>query len=123
MKFLKCNLCGQEVIVTNDTNLPISCCGEEMSEIIPNSSDGATEKHVPVCNINNNVVNIKIGQSPHPMAKEHYIDWIILETNLGHRKVILEPGDNPEYNFNIMEGETIKNVYIHCNIHGLWTNK
>ena len=42
----KCNKCGALVKVFKDCP-DISCCGEEMRELVPNSVDAAIEKHVP----------------------------------------------------------------------------
>ena len=46
----KCSKCGAMVEVLNDCNCDkcgITCCGEEMKILIPNSVDAAFEKHVP----------------------------------------------------------------------------
>ena len=31
-----------------DSGVPVMCCGQKMTEIIPGTSDGAVEKHLPV---------------------------------------------------------------------------
>ena len=45
LKLKKCLICGRVVEVTNDE--PVMCCGQEMVDVIPNSTDAAVEKHVP----------------------------------------------------------------------------
>ena len=47
-KFLICAHCGNIVSVVKDAGVPIKCCGENMKELVPGTSDGAAEKHVPV---------------------------------------------------------------------------
>ena len=37
------------------------CCGEAMTELIPGTSDGAAEKHVPVYTMDGNKVTVTIG--------------------------------------------------------------
>lgn len=96
MKMLKCKLCGQIITVEKDTKMPISCCGEVMEEIIPNESDGASEKHVPVINQTGNKLKVCIGSDPHPMTDEHYIEWVLVETNQKNIKVCLHPGQDPK---------------------------
>ena len=51
------------------------------------------------------------------MLEEHYIEWVILETNRGYQLVNLKPGDKPEAFFDYEEGMV---VYAYCNLHGLW---
>ena len=48
MKFYKCAHCGQIIAIVKKTGVPVICCGEPMTEMIPGTSDGAVEKHVPV---------------------------------------------------------------------------
>ena len=48
MKFYRCETCGQIVAIVKKSACPIMCCGKPMKEIVPNSTDGAYEKHVPV---------------------------------------------------------------------------
>lgn len=43
----------------NDSGVPVVCCGEKMTELIPGTSDGAHEKHVPAFEVNGNKVSDK----------------------------------------------------------------
>ena len=105
MKFYKCRHCGNIVAVVKASGAPISCCGEQMTEIIPGTTDAAAEKHVPVFEVRDNIAVITVGEGAHPMAPEHYID---------------EPGDEPKVCFALCEGEKLEAVYAYCNLHGLW---
>ena len=75
MKFYQCEHCGQIVAIVKETGVPIMCCGQAMKEIVPGTSDGAVEKHVPVIEVNGNKVTVKIGEVDHPMLPEHFIEW------------------------------------------------
>ena len=57
-KFLRCPICGNLVEVINDSNVRVMCCGKPMEELVANTTDGATEKHVPVVEINNELVKM-----------------------------------------------------------------
>lgn len=123
MKFLKCRHCGKIIAVVNERNVPTICCGEPMSEMIPNTSDGAFEKHVPVYEVKDNVVTVTVGEVKHPMMENHYIEWIAIETNFGNQRKVLKPGEEPVVKFALLEGEKVIRVVEHCNLHGLYATK
>lgn len=120
IKFYRCKVCGKILVIVNDTMVPTVCCGEIMEEMIPSSTDGALEKHVPVIEQDGNKITVKVGAAPHPMIKEHYIQWIVLMTDKGIQKKFLCPGDLPEAQFMLTDGESIIGAYAFCNIHMLW---
>ncbi len=120
MKFYKCNHCNQIIFKIKDVNVPVSCCGEKMEEIIAGSVDASKEKHIPVYTVENGVVTVKIGEVPHPMLPEHYIEWVALKTNKGVQIKYLNPSEEPLCIFALTGGENIEEVYAYCNIHGLW---
>ena len=95
--------------------------GTEGEEIIPNATDGAYEKHVPVIEHQGEHVMVKVGTVAHPMLPTHYIEWIILETATGYQKKDLTPEDKPEADFAVTE--PVIAVYEYCNLHGLWIAK
>lgn len=121
MIFYKCNLCGNFITFLTDkvAGKPV-CCGEEMKEIVANTVDAAKEKHVPVVEIEGNKVSVKVGSVEHPMQPEHFIQFIIVETTNGYQKKNLNPGEKPEAEFLLVEGEKPVAVYEYCNLHGLW---
>lgn len=120
MKFYRCELCGNLVEKIKDSGMPMTCCGQEMKELIPCSSDGALEAHVPVCSVNGNKVKVHVGEKEHPMLEEHYIEWIVIETDRGVYRICLKPGCEPRAKFLLADGECVRKVYAYCNIHGLW---
>lgn len=121
MKYYYCELCGNVLEVIEDAKVVPVCCAQVMKTIDVNSDDTASkEKHVPVVSKEGFITNVKVGSTPHPMSKEHQIEWIEVETDKGVYRKYLEPGDKPEAEFIINEKETILKVYAYCNIHGLW---
>ena len=120
MKFYICEHCGNIIAKVHDSGVGVICCGEEMKELVPGTSDGALEKHVPVFEVSGNMVHVKVGSAEHPMAEEHYIQWVAIETNLGNQRKCLTPGDKPEACFALCDGEKLKAVYEYCNLHGLY---
>ena len=120
MKFYRCKRCGQMVAIVDKKVCPIMCCGEAMEEIVPGTSDGAAEKHVPVYEVKDNIVTVRVGEVDHPMLEEHYIEWIALQTKNGNQRKALKPSDAPVAEFALLEGDEIEAVYAYCNLHSLW---
>ena len=120
MKFYKCSHCGNIIVKVVDKGVDVMCCGEKMTEVTPNTSDGATEKHVPVISVDGNIVTVSVGSVEHPMLEEHYIGWIILETKQGRQRKELKPGEKPEAKFALIDGDEAVAAYEYCNLHGLW---
>ena len=73
MKFYVCEHCGNIVTFLNNTGVPVMCCGQKMTEIVPGTTDAAVEKHVPVISVNGSAVTVKVGSVEHPMIPEHFI--------------------------------------------------
>ena len=91
-----------------------------MQELIPNTTDAAGEKHVPVISIDGQTVTITVGSVLHPMLDVHYIEWIMLETREGRQRKALKPGDEPKAVFALVPGDEVVAAYEYCNLHGLW---
>ena len=120
LKFFKCEHCGNIIDMVEDKGVPVVCCGQRMTELVAGTSDGAREKHVPVYEVNGNTVHVKVGEVAHPMIPEHYIEWIALQTKNGVQRKELKPGEKPEANFALCDGDEVVAVYAYCNLHGLW---
>ena len=121
MKFYKCPVCGKIIaIVETKPGIPTMCCGRPMEELEANTQDGAHEKHLPVYEVKDNIVHVKVGEVEHPMLEAHSIKWIALETNKGNQRKTLNPGEKPEACFALLEGEEVVAVYEYCNLHGLY---
>ena len=121
-KFYICRHCGNLIGMVNDAGVPMSCCGEKMEMLVPNSVDASNEKHVPVVSIEGDVVHVKVGEVAHPMVKEHFIQWVYLHTERGGQRKSLKPGEAPEVSFTL-NGDKAIAVYEYCNLHGLWVKE
>lgn len=126
MVFYKCNTCGNVIAHLNDSGVRCVCCGEEMSPITPNTSDGAGEKHVPIIadvKVNSHEVTVTVSNIEHPMSEEHYIQWVVLETKEGRQRKTFKPGDKPVATFMLTESDSAVAAYAYCNLHGLWESQ
>lgn len=119
-KFLICEHCGNMIAMVKDTGVPVMCCGQKMTEIIPGTTDAAVEKHVPVYTVDGTTVTVSVGSTAHPMLPEHYIEWVSLQTKQGNQRKLLKPGDEPKVCFAMCEDDEVEAVYAYCNLHGLW---
>lgn len=120
MTFYKCEHCGNIIAHINDSGVRCVCCNEEMKELVPNTTDAAGEKHVPVISVDGNTVTVTVGAVEHPMLDAHSIQWIILETKFGRQRKELAPGEKPVAVFALAEGDSVTAAYEYCNLHGLW---
>ena len=119
-KFYICEHCGNITVMVKDAGVPVMCCGGKMKEIVPGTSDGALEKHVPVYTVEGNKVTVNVGSAEHPMLPEHHIAWVSLQTKQGSQRKELKPGDKPTVCFALCDGDEVEAVYAYCNLHSLW---
>ncbi|MBR3839027.1 MAG: (2Fe-2S)-binding protein [Clostridia bacterium] len=119
-RFFKCERCGNIYAVVKDSGVPVMCCGQRMTEILPASVEASVEKHTPVFKIEGNKVYVVVGSVEHPMEDKHYIEWISLQTKSGNQRKCLTPGQMPVACFSICERDEVEAVYAYCNLHGLW---
>lgn len=120
MKFYKCEHCGNIIEMIVDKGVNPLCCGEKMKELIPGEVEAAHEKHIPVIEELDDKVIVKVGEVTHPMAEEHYIEWIVIHTDRGVYRKNLKPGDAPIAEFALLDNEITLSAYAYCNLHGLW---
>ncbi|MBO7201948.1 MAG: desulfoferrodoxin [Paludibacteraceae bacterium] len=118
VQFFKCNHCGNVIIKMVDSKVPVFCCGKKMEELVANTEEASTEKHLPVATkIDDCRLKIEVGSVAHPMLPEHHIAFIYIETENGGMKIDLK--DKPEAIFCTCTDKPIA-VYEYCNLHGLW---
>ena len=67
-KFFKCKYCGNVIEKLHVGRGEIDCCGADMQELIPNTVDAGREKHIPVVEINDGIVKVRVGSIDHPMV-------------------------------------------------------
>ena len=115
----KCMKCGALVKVLEDCKCSgdcgIKCCGEKMTVLTPNSTDGAVEKHVPIYEVKDGKLFVKVN---HVMEKEHYIEWISIVFNNKEITTYFNPGE--EAVTHCCKYEPGTTIYAYCNKHGLW---
>ena len=120
MKFYVCEHCGNIITYAKNAGVPVMCCGQKMVELVPGTTDAAVEKHVPVIKQEGQKVIVEVGGVAHPMVAEHYIEWIVLETEKGYQRVDLKPEEAQKAEFALVEGDKVVAAYAYCNLHGLW---
>lgn len=119
-KFYICQTCGNLVGMIHSSGVPMMCCGKPMTALVPGEVEASAEKHLPVVSADENKVTVIVGSALHPMAEEHSILWIYLQTTLGGQRKCLTPGAAPEAVFALAENEKPLAAYAYCNLHGLW---
>ena len=119
-KILFCRHCGNIAALIRDQGTAVSCCGEKMQELDPGMPEASAEKHIPVYQVEGNVVHVSVGAAEHPMTGDHYIEWVCLETEQGVQFAHLDPGDHPMAKFAICSGDSVQAAYAFCNRHKLW---
>lgn len=118
--FYICSVCGNLIIKLNDSGITPQCCGRDMTKLEPGEKDASLEKHVPTWCMEGNKVIVKVGEEPHPMSRDHYIQWIFVKTNLGIHIRNLKSDDDAEACFKLCKDEEVEEIYAYCNLHGLW---
>lgn len=113
----KCLKCGAIVKAIKDCkceNCGIKCCGENMTELVPNSVEASIEKHVPTYEVKDGKIYVKVN---HVMEEDHYIEWISIVSKNKECTTYFRPGDEPVAHCKYIPGSTI---YAYCNKHYLW---
>jgi superoxide reductase len=118
LEVYKCETCGNIVEVLDGGPGELVCCGQPMEHFVENTVDAAKEKHVPVIEKAGDSLKVKVGSVPHPMEKEHYIQWVEVIADGKAYREFLEPGGAPEAAFNVKADKITAREY--CNLHGLW---
>lgn len=118
----RCAHCGNVVFKVVDKGVPVVCCGERMQEMIPNTTDGAVEKHVPVVEKRaaegGYFVDVKVGSVAHPMLPEHFIPIIAAVSGDTVTIRTPKPGDEPVLHTFTADADV--QAYEYCNLHGYW---
>ena len=120
MKFYLCEHCGNIITFVESKGVPVMCCGQKMTELVPGTTDAAAEKHVPVVAVENGQVTVTVGSVEHPMLPQHYIQWIALETKQGCQLKYLAPEQAPKAVFALAQDDEVVAAYAYCNLHGMW---
>ena len=117
LKLYRCAHCGNIAFKVVDKGVPLMCCGQKMEELVPNTTDGALEKHVPQITRDGNHVTVQVGSAIHPMLEEHYIQLIAAVSGSKVTFQLTKPGDEPVLKTG---GAGPVTAYECCNLHGFW---
>ncbi|MFH1589439.1 MAG: desulfoferrodoxin family protein [archaeon] len=123
-KIYKSRTTGMLVSPVKDGEGTLKLGDEELEELREFSPElEGKEKHVPVVEIQGNIVTVKVGSIEHPMEEKHYIELIQL---LQNDEVIFEkrlyPGDKPIAVFHVDKTTNLR-AREFCNLHGLWSSE
>lgn len=118
-RFFYCESCNNVLIAAIASGVIPYCCGDEMTLLKPNTSDGNVEKHVPVvAELSDHSIRVKIGSEPHPMTAAHNIRFICLQTTKEIIIRYLNVSEAPDVTIQFC-GNPLA-IYAYCNLHGLW---
>lgn len=121
-RFYLCEHCKNLIGMIHNSGVPMMCCGQKMTKLIPNTVDASGEKHLPVVKVCGETLEVSIGAVNHPMTDEHFIEWVYVQTENGGIRKSLKIGEQPFVKFSLGEEKPIA-VYAYCNLHGLWMTK
>ena len=115
----KCGECKKVVEIIVGSGAATVCCGSPMTELVAQTAEYKTEKHVPYIERVNGGVKVTVGKEvAHPMTAEHYIVYIEICADGILMRKYLKPGDAPEAFFKT-DAENIV-AWELCNVHNLW---
>jgi len=118
LQVYKCEICGNIVELLHVGGGELACCGEPMKLLTENTTDAAVGKHVPVQEKTEGGLRVKVGEVPHPMTEEHWIEWVGIIVDGKAYRQFLKPGEAPEAAFCVKAEGVVAREY--CNLHGLW---
>ena len=95
------------------------CCDLAMTELVANTVEASSEKHLPDVTVSGNEIQVSVGSVLHPMEEGHHIKFVYVETECGGQRKALKIGEEPKASFSFLEDKPIA-VYEYCNLHGLW---
>jgi superoxide reductase len=114
------------ILVVRDGDGTLVCCDKPMVRMEEKSTEQGKEKHLPVIEKTPTGIRVKVGSIPHPMEKEHFIQWIEVIGDSFLFTATFKPGDKPEKEFTIDTKNhpgQVRKVRIFCNVHGIWSTK
>ena len=114
----RCNICGNITEVVRVGKGELVCCGQPMELLKEKTADAGLEKHVPIAEPTDSGIKVKVGDVPHPMEENHYIEWVEIIADGKSCRIFLKPGEKPEAVFDIASQKVTAREY--CSVHGLW---
>ncbi|MBR6163489.1 desulfoferrodoxin [bacterium] len=120
MQIYKCSICGNIVEILHEGAGELVCCGEAMELLKEHNEDIGYEHHIPIVEIRDDKMLVKVGKSEHPSEEKHYIEFIEVHSPDGKyvKRKYLKAGEKPELEMKPKYNEITMRAY--CNVHGLW---
>ena len=118
-KFYICKHCGNLIGLIENKGVPLVCCGQNMTRLVANTVEASVEKHLPAVTVSKDGLRVDVGSVLHPMAQEHHITFVYVETQNGGQRKCLKIGATPSVTFSFSDDKPVA-VYAYCNLHGLW---
>lgn len=119
----KCNKCGNIAELLESGTCEMYCCDQPMELLKAVQKEEGKEKHIPVLTIDSDKIKVDVGSIPHPMEKEHWINFVEVCVGGEVFRKRLNPGDEPSATFNVNANNEKVSARIYCNVHGLWPSK
>jgi superoxide reductase len=123
LELFSCPTCSKMILVVQDGDGTLVCCGKPMVKLEEKSLEAGKEKHLPVIAKIPGGIRVSVGSIPHPMEKEHFIQWIEVIGDTFLYTATLKPGDKPEREFSLPATGKVLKVRIFCNVHGTWATR
>lgn len=118
LEVYKCEICGNIVEVLHGGRGTLVCCGQDMVLQAEGTVDASYDKHIPVVEVLDDGVLVKVGAEAHPMQDDHYIEWVQIIVGDRYSRIFLKPGMDPEGKFTPPREGIVARSY--CNLHGVW---
>lgn len=118
LEIYKCEICGNMVELVHEGKGELVCCGKAMVLQKDNVVEASFEKHIPVIEKQDEGILVKVGDDPHPMMEQHFIEWIEVIAEGKACRQFLKPDDKPEAFFKLTADNITVRAY--CNLHGMW---
>lgn len=93
--------------------------GNTLEFVTANTTDAATEKHLPIAQFDGEKLIVKVGDVMHPMTSEHLIEWVTIVYDNFVQHGNFDSEQTPQITFNVGKASAVT-VYAYCNLHGLW---
>ena len=120
--FIKCENCGS--ILSMFVKGEGEVCSPDLLKIPVQTEGEKSPKHKPVFEMDGDNINVKVGETAHPMDDDHFIQFVVVEAGSELYAKCFKPGEVAEATFTIGADKVADVVvYAFCNLHGLWSSE
>jgi len=117
----RCRVCDNVIEVLKRGEGELVCCKAPMELLKPKTEGTGQEKHVPVSEETEVGFKVMVGEIPHPMEENHFIEWIEIIADDRIHLQNLKPEETPQAEF-FLDPKSVEQITVrsYCNVHGLW---